>query len=111
MITAIAFVAAAACGALARADATGRANRPGFPWGTLAVNVSGAFALGALHGAGTTTLTVVGTAGLGAYTTFSGFAADIAALAERHLPLRAAGYVAVTVVAGIAAAALGRLLA
>src|SRR4051794_41643682 len=45
----------------------------GFPWGTLAVNLSGAFRLGviagsAVHGHG---LTVAGTGLLGSHTTFS----------------------------------------
>jgi CrcB protein len=44
-----------------------------FPWGTLAVNLSGALALGVLHGAGVSgdALRVFGTGLLGAYTTFS----------------------------------------
>ena len=42
------------------------------PWGTLAVNVSGALALGALDGAavGGDALRLAGTGFLGAYTTF-----------------------------------------
>jgi len=44
-----------------------------FPWGTLAVNLSGALALGILHGAGVSgdALRLFGTGLLGAYTTFS----------------------------------------
>jgi fluoride exporter len=44
-----------------------------FPFGTLAVNLTGALALGALHGAGVggDALRLVGTGLLGAYTTFS----------------------------------------
>ena len=49
------------------------ARRLEFPWGTLAVNISGAFALGlvaglALHG---DALLLAGTSLLGSYTTFS----------------------------------------
>ena len=44
-----------------------------FPFGTLAVNLSGALALGVLHGAGVggDAMRLVGTGLLGAYTTFS----------------------------------------
>jgi fluoride exporter len=44
-----------------------------FPWGTLAVNLTGALALGVLHGAGVSGdgLRLFGTGLLGAYTTFS----------------------------------------
>ena len=44
-----------------------------FPWGTLAVNLSGAFALGAVTGAalGDDATRLLGTGFLGAYTTFS----------------------------------------
>ncbi|QXJ22311.1 fluoride efflux transporter CrcB [Actinomadura graeca] len=49
-----------------------------FPWGTLTVNVLGAAALGALHGAGTGKLTeaLLGTGLCGALTTFSTFELD-----------------------------------
>jgi CrcB protein len=108
VITILAFAAAAAIGAVARAEVAGRGNRPGLPWGTFAVNVSGAFLLGTLHDVGPPMVTVLGTAGLGAYTTFSSFAGDAFALKERRSILRAGIYVAVTVVIGVAAAALGR---
>jgi fluoride exporter len=47
--------------------------RSGFPFGTLAVNLTGALALGLLHGAGVgdDALRLAGTGLLGAYTTFS----------------------------------------
>jgi CrcB protein len=108
MTSVVAFVVLAAAGALTRAGLAGWANRPGFPWGTLAVNVSGAFLLGALHGAGASSATLLGVGALGAYTTFSSFAADTVGLAERGRRLRSAAYVVVTVVAGATAAALGR---
>ena len=108
MITVAAFVVLAAAGALARAEVGRRVNRPAFAWGTLAVNVSGAFVLGTLHEVGPPMVTVLGTAGLGAFTTFSSFAADSVRLAERGSTWRAAIYVVVTVVSGVAAAALGR---
>ncbi len=52
-------------------------------------------------------LTVLGVGGLGAYTTFSSFARDTAALAETSKAGLAAAYVAASCGLGIAAAALG----
>ena len=112
MITAIAFVAAAAAGALARAEAGRRWNRrDGFAIGTFVVNVTGSFLLGLLSGMTPPALTIVGVGGLGAYTTFSSFARDAVALAERdRLPL-AVVYVAASCGLGIGAAAVGVVMA
>ncbi len=108
MIAVLAFVLAAAGGAAARAEAGRRWNRHGgLPIGTLVVNVSGSFLLGLLVNTAPPVLTVVGVAGLGAYTTFSSFARDTVALVERHQVGFASAYVAGTLVLGIAAAALG----
>lgn len=112
MITALAFVAAAAMGALARAEAGRRWNRhDGLPLGTLAVNVSGSFALGLLWDVAPPMMTVVGLAGLGAFTTFSSFARDVVALAGRRRVALAVVYVLVSCGVGVAAAALGVALA
>jgi CrcB protein len=111
MITAVSFLVLAAAGALARAELGRRGNGAGqFPWGTLVVNVSGAFLLGLLYVVAPPALTVLGVGGLGAYTTFSSFAADAVALAERRQLVRAAVYVGATVVLGVGAAAAGRAL-
>lgn len=112
MITVICFAVAAALGALARAEAGRRWNRhEGFSFGTLLVNVSGSFLLGALWNVAPPALTVLGLAGLGSFTTFSSFARDAVALVEqRHVAL-AALYVGVSCAAGVAAAALGVALA
>jgi len=83
-----------------------------FPLGTLAVNVSGAFALGLLMGAapgGDATL-LAGTALLGAYTTFSTWMLETWMLANTRRRLAAALYVTVSLASGLAAAALGRAL-
>ena len=64
MLIGLGFVAAAAAGGGLRLVATRR--WPGGHLGTMAVNVSGAFALGLLAGADAGTMTVVGTGGLGA---------------------------------------------
>jgi CrcB protein len=111
VITVAAFVVLAAAGALARSEVGRRLNLLGFPWGTLAVNVSGAFLLGTLRDVGPPAATVLGVGALGAYTTFSSFAADTVALAERGHLVRSVAYVATTVVLGVTAAAIGRAVA
>jgi CrcB protein len=60
-------------GAIARMLLDGSVRARAFPWGTLAVNLSGAFALGVLTGADVAgdALRLAGTGFLGAYTTFS----------------------------------------
>jgi CrcB protein len=110
VITAIGFAVLGAVGALLRAEAGRRANRS-FPAGTLAVNVTGAFALGLLSASAAPTLTVVGIAGLGAMTTFSSFARDAVALIEEHRAAATALYVCGTVGLGLAAAGAGLALA
>lgn len=112
MITAVAFVIAAATGALARAEAGRRWNRhDGIAVGTLAVNVTGSFLLGLLAEATGPTVTVLGIAALGAYTTFSSFARDVVALGETRQYSLACLYVAATYGLGIAAAASGVAIA
>ena len=112
MTTVVAFVLAAACGALARVEAGRRWNRhDGFALGTVIVNVTGSFLLGLLWNVAPPTLTVLGVGGLGAYTTFSSFARDVAALGERRPLLLVAVYVVASVALGIAAAAAGIWLA
>ena len=83
-----------------------------FPLGTLAVNVSGAFSLGLLMGAepGDHASLLAGRALLGAYTTFSTWMLETSMLADKRRRLAAALYVAVSLAAGLAAAALGRAL-
>jgi CrcB protein len=100
---ALAFVVAAAAGALARAAIGHLLNRR-FPWGTLSINVSGSFMLGLLAHASSFLATVVGTGLLGAYTTFSSFARDIGGLWERDARTAAAVYAVATLIVGVAAA-------
>ena len=108
MITAVAFVAAASLGAMARADAGRRWNRhEGLALGTLIVNVTGSFLLGLLSTTAPPMLTVAGVGGLGAYTTFSSFARDAVALGEERQWRPAVIYVVATCALGIAAAAAG----
>ena len=108
MITALGFLAAAGLGASLRAIAQRQYNALGpMPWGTLAVNVSGSFALGLVSGLGLAWLTVVGAGGLGAYTTFSSFAIELVRLHRERHRTTAAAYLVVMVVACVAAAWLG----
>lgn len=81
-----------------------------FPFGTLAVNLSGAFALGLLAGTGVqgAVLLVFGSGLLGSYTTFSTWMFETQRLGEEGATRPAAANLAVSVLAGLAAVALGR---
>jgi len=83
-----------------------------FPIGTVTVNVTGAFALGLVSGLGLShgVTTLVGTGFLGAYTTFSGWMLETRSLAEDRQWRAAAANIAVSVVAGLAAAFAGHWL-
>jgi fluoride exporter len=88
-----------------------RAGR-GFPWGTLAVNLSGAFVLGLLTGAALTGdgMRLLGTGLLGAYTTFSTWAFEAHRQAEDGRARGALANLGVSLVLGLACAWLGREL-
>jgi len=80
-----------------------------FPLGTLLVNLSGAFLLGLVLGLGVpreVTL-VLGTGVLGSYTTFSTWMFETQRLVEEWQSRRALVNLGVSVVAGVASAALG----
>ena len=81
-----------------------------FPWGTLIVNVVGSFAMGALVEISALVwspspelraLLAIGV--LGAFTTFSTFSLDVAALIGRGAHAAAGAYIALSVVLSIAA--------
>jgi len=79
-----------------------------YPWGTWTVNVAGSFVLGVVAAAGPAWVTtLVGTGFCGALTTFSTFGYETVRLAEEGETATAIGYVAGSLVAGLAAAALG----
>ena len=82
----------------------------GFPLGTLAVNASGALALGLLTGLALSgeALLLAGSATIGSYTTFSTWMLETHRLGEDGQLLGGALNVLVSVVAGLAAVALGR---
>ncbi len=81
----------------------------GFPWATLAVNVTGCLAIGLLLGVhrSPAVRAFVGTGLLGGFTTFSAYAVQSADLWRAGHPGPAAGYLAGTVAAAVAAAWLG----
>ncbi len=89
-----------------------------FPLGTFLVNASGSFAIGfvltlvaARSGDGADVRALVATGFLGAYTTFSTFSFETVALLRAGEILTALGYVAASLLLGLAATAAGILLA
>lgn len=105
----------AVCRFLVDRTVTSAVGRP-FPFGTLAVNVSGALLLGFLGGAALSPhlALLAGTAFVGSYTTFSTWMLETQRLAEERRGWPAAANIVGSVVLGLAAAAaglwLGRLL-
>ena len=103
--------AAAAARFVIDAEIAARFESP-FPLGILAVNLSGAFALGvvagaALHGQA---LVIVAGGGIGSFTTFSTWILDSHRLGEAGLARIAWLNIGVSIVAGFAAVALGHWL-
>ena len=84
----------------------------GFPHGTFVVNISGAAILGLLSGLalGPDQALLAGTAAVGSYTTFSTWMLETQRLAEDRQHLKAVVNVVASLVAGVAAAALGRAI-
>lgn len=111
----LAVVAIGGCGAVARlvVDAAvetllGR----DFPFGTLAVNVSGALFLGVLTGVtlGDDASLLAGTAAVGSYTTFSTWILETQRMDEERRHRAAVANIVLSIVLGVAAAALGRVI-
>ena len=91
---------------------------PGFPYGTLAVNVTGSFVLGFFMVWATGRLTadprwrlLIAVGFCGGYTTFSSFAHETFALLERGQWLAAGANVAASNLLTLTAVALGAMLA
>ncbi len=83
-----------------------------FPFGTLVVNISGAVILGLLAGLAVTSTEslLAGTAAVGSYTTFSTWMLESQRMTEERQYGKVAANIAVSLVLGVAAAALGRLI-
>ena len=90
---------------------------PSFPWGTLAVNVLGGVAAGAVAGwflsrsvggADSTSLFLM-TGLLGGFTTFSAFSLDAVLLWQRGQPAAAIGYVTASVLLAIGGVIAGMI--
>ena len=100
-------------GAIARFALDGAVSRRvgrAFPFGTLAVNLSGAFALGVLVGAtlSDSAFKLAGTGLLGAFTTFSTWALESHRLGEDRRSALAGANFAVSLVLGVLIAWAGR---
>lgn len=96
--------------------ATIRAFGPGFPWGTLVVNVLGSMAMGALvvilaQKSGTKYAPFLMTGLLGGYTTFSAFSLDVLTIYERGQIGLAGAYVLASVLLSLAGIVAGLHLA
>ncbi|MHA6723453.1 fluoride efflux transporter CrcB [Sphingomonas sp. RS2018] len=82
---------------------------PGYPWGTLGVNLIGGLLMGVLVGllardmAGEPARLLLGVGVLGGFTTFSAFSLDVVTLIDRGALGTAAGYVLVSVVGSVVA--------
>lgn len=83
-----------------------------FPFGTLVVNISGAFLLGFLAGLALSPhlALLAGTAFVGSYTTFSTWMLETQRLVEERQLLSAAASIVVSVALGLLAAWLGQHL-
>lgn len=91
---------------------------PHFPWGTLAVNLVGGFAMGLLAAslprlglASDPWRLLLGVGVLGGFTTFSAFSLDVVLMLERGAWAPALGYVLASVIGAVLALAGGMALA
>ncbi|MDH3679441.1 MAG: CrcB family protein [Acidimicrobiia bacterium] len=96
----------AAAGAGIRFLVSERLNRQ-LPYGTLLINVAASLALGALSQAGESMQVIVGVGGLGALSTWSTVANEVAQLARAEEGWAAILYLVATVTTGVLAAWLG----
>jgi len=92
-----------------------------FPWGTLAVNIAGSLAMGALIGwlargtlseqSAENARLLIGVGILGGFTTFSAFSSELVTMIHRGQAGMAAGYAAASLAAGVAAVLVGLVAA
>jgi CrcB protein len=112
-LTWIAVVLIGGCGSVLRFlvdGAIGRRYGKQFPYGTLVVNISGALVLGTVTGLAFSQniALVAGTAAVGSYTTFSTWMLETQRASEERQTLTVAANLAISLVLGVAAAALGQ---
>jgi fluoride exporter len=83
-----------------------------FPLGTLTVNVTGSLLLGLVTGATAVpdVVLLAGVAAIGSYTTFSTWMLETQRLSEERQTSLAVGNLVISVILGVAAAALGRTI-
>jgi CrcB protein len=104
---------AGAAGALSRYGIGVAVGVRSFPWATLGINLTGSFLLGFVITTGTergwpeTATVPIAIGFLGAYTTFSTFSFETYTLLRTDRAAVAATYVGISILGGIAAAALG----
>jgi CrcB protein len=90
---------------------------PGYPFGTLTVNLVGGLAMGLLVGAlarlsvpGENWRLLIAVGVLGGYTTFSSFSLDVVNMLQRGDPATAMGYVLISVIGSVVALFAGLAL-
>lgn len=91
---------------------------PGFPWGTMTINIAGSLVMGIFiellarrFNASNEVRLFVATGILGGFTTFSAFSLDFAVLWERGAAIPALGYAIASVLGSLLAIFLGLWLA
>jgi CrcB protein len=114
----VAVLAAIAVGAVAGAEtryAVGLLAGTGFPWATLAINVTGCLLIGVLMtrvgGMHPLARPLLGVGALGGYTTFSGYAVDAQRLLATGHPATAVAALVATPLLALPAVRLGARLA
>jgi len=109
-MTALLVGVAGMAGCLSRYGISNQFHGSALPWATVGINVLGSLLLGMLDSSGLTdpsTRAILGVGFLGGFTTFSSLALETVTLLQRRAYLSATGYVAATVVVGVAACAAG----
>lgn len=116
LVRVLAVAVAGSVGALCRYGLGVAVGVQSFPWTTLGINVLGSFLLGVVLVAGPSWLsgsavTALAVGFLGAFTTFSTFSFETQMLLRTGRGSAAVGYVVLSVVLGVVAAAVGYALA